>query len=104
MSGDKRPAQEGFGSTTQLVKRQKPETTNTSSAVVTSSSQNGTLVQAVSDCTGWKIRATSQWLQFWWAKDALTRCTGSSNKWARRSDYGADRLVELATLGIISID
>ncbi|KAJ9210521.1 hypothetical protein DTO166G4_7906 [Paecilomyces variotii] len=52
MSGDKRPAQEGFGSTTQLVKRQKPETTNTSSAVVTSSSQNGTLVQAVPRTSG----------------------------------------------------
>lgn len=48
MSGDKRDAQDYFGSTSQLVKRPKPDANPNSNAVVASSSkQNGALVQAV---------------------------------------------------------
>lgn len=48
MSGEKRPAQEAFGSSSQLVvKRNKPDAENPGTAVVKGSSQNGALVQAV---------------------------------------------------------
>ncbi|GAB1196130.1 hypothetical protein APSETT444_005397 [Aspergillus pseudonomiae] len=48
MSGEKRPAQEAFGSSSQLVvKRKKSDAgLDNGTAVVKSSSQNGTLVQA----------------------------------------------------------
>jgi Prp8 binding protein len=49
MSGEKRAAQEAFGSSGQLVvKRKKSDAgLNDSTSVVKGSSQNGTLVQAV---------------------------------------------------------
>lgn len=49
MSGEKRPAQEAFGSANQLVvKRKKSDgDLNTGSAVVKGSSQNGALIQSV---------------------------------------------------------
>ncbi|KAL2839790.1 WD40-repeat-containing domain protein [Aspergillus pseudodeflectus] len=54
MSGEKRPAQAAFGSSNQLVvKRKKSDgSLNDSTAVVKSSSQNGTLVQAVPRTSG----------------------------------------------------
>lgn len=49
MSGEKRPAQAAFGSSNQLVVKRKRSDgdINAGTAVVKSSSQNGTLVQAV---------------------------------------------------------
>lgn len=49
MSGEKRPAQAAFGSSSQLVvKRKKSDAgLNDSAAVVKSSSQDGAIVQAV---------------------------------------------------------
>lgn len=49
MSGEKRPAQEAFGSSNQLVAKRKKsdDDLNAGNAVVKSSSQNGTLVQSV---------------------------------------------------------
>lgn len=49
MSGEKRPAQEAFGSSNQLVAKRKKSDgdLNAGNAVVKSASQNGTLVQAV---------------------------------------------------------
>lgn len=51
MSGEKRPAQEAFGTSSQLVAKRKKsdDNLNSGNAVVKSKSQNGTLVQAV--CT-----------------------------------------------------
>lgn len=53
MSGEKRPAQAAFGSSNQLVVKRKRSDgdINAGTAVVKSSSQNGTLVQAV--CGPW---------------------------------------------------
>lgn len=49
MSGEKRPAQQAFGSTSQVVvKRKKSDADlNADTSVVKSSGQNGALVQAV---------------------------------------------------------
>lgn len=49
MSGEKRPAQQAFGSTSQVVvKRKKSDADlNADTSVVKSSPQNGALVQAV---------------------------------------------------------
>lgn len=49
MSGEKRPAHDAFGPTTQLVaKRNKPDNeTNAGTSVIKSSAQNGALVQSV---------------------------------------------------------
>ncbi|PLN77721.1 putative U5 snRNP complex subunit [Aspergillus taichungensis] len=54
MSGEKRPAQEAFGSANQLVvKRKKSDgDLNTGSAVVKGSSQNGALIQSVPRTSG----------------------------------------------------
>ncbi|OOF91034.1 hypothetical protein ASPCADRAFT_211634 [Aspergillus carbonarius ITEM 5010] len=54
MSGEKRPAQEAFGSSNQLVvKRKKSDAgLNDSTAIVQSSSQNGALIQAVPRTSG----------------------------------------------------
>lgn len=50
MSGEKRPAQEAFGSSSQLVvKRKKSDADlNPGTAIVKGSSQSGALIQAVS--------------------------------------------------------
>ncbi|GAT19039.1 U5 snRNP complex subunit [Aspergillus luchuensis] len=54
MSGEKRPAQEAFGSSNQLVvKRKKSDAgLNDSTAIVQSSSQNGALIQSVPRTSG----------------------------------------------------
>ncbi|KAE8145193.1 WD40-repeat-containing domain protein [Aspergillus avenaceus] len=54
MSGEKRPAQEAFGSTNQLVVKRKRSDAglNSNAAVVKSSLQDGTLVQAVPRTSG----------------------------------------------------
>lgn len=51
MSGEKRPAQEAFGSSNQLIAKRKRSDgdVNAGNAVVKSASQNGTLVQSVRD-------------------------------------------------------
>lgn len=54
MSGEKRPAQAAFGSSNQLVVKRKRSDgdINAGTAVVKSSSQNGTLVQAIPRTSG----------------------------------------------------
>ncbi|RMJ22343.1 hypothetical protein PHISP_06790 [Aspergillus sp. HF37] len=49
MSGEKRPAQEAFGASSQLVAKRKKsdDNINSGSAVVKRPGQNGTLVQSV---------------------------------------------------------
>jgi hypothetical protein len=50
MSGEKRPAPDAFGSSSQLVvKRQKSDSNLNANAVAVRGAQNGTLVQAVCD-------------------------------------------------------
>lgn len=76
MSGEKRPAQAAFGSSNQLVvKRKKSDgDINAGTAVVKTSSQNGTLVQAV--CKLW---TTAQ--QPWEALLLIT-VADSAHQWA----------------------
>ena len=47
MSGEKRPAQEAFGSSSLLVAKRKKSDADGGTAVVKSSGQNGTLIQQV---------------------------------------------------------
>jgi hypothetical protein len=48
MSGDKRPASDAFGSSSQLVvKRQKSDSNLNANAVAVQGGQNGTIIQAV---------------------------------------------------------
>lgn len=48
MSGEKRPAQDAFGSSQLVVKRQKSDASLNASAVTLRPGQNGAVVQAVS--------------------------------------------------------
>lgn len=70
MSGEKRPAQEAFGSSNQLIaKRKKSDTDlNAGNAVVKSSSQNGTLIQSV--CYSDLINLAKQPETFFFANSA----------------------------------
>lgn len=55
MSGEKRPAPEGFGTSHQLVVKRNKAAENAGTELVKGSSQNGALIQSV--CAGFIIEA-----------------------------------------------
>ncbi|GAB1205663.1 hypothetical protein APSETT445_004341 [Aspergillus pseudonomiae] len=81
MSGEKRPAQEAFGSSSQLVvKRKKSDAgLDNGTAVVKSSSQNGTLVQAVILVKSLLSGHRGAVLDLQWSRDSRTIFSASAD-------------------------